>query len=134
MSIKVGRERLILISGDIVVLGVVTVIGFASHGTAGTAGSRMLTTFFPIVAAWFMVAPFLKVYDHQIVRDWKNLWRPFWSMIVAAPLAALMRGLILSAPIIPVFLIVLGGISTIGITLWRAILFLILGKFQTGDG
>jgi hypothetical protein len=129
-----GRDRLILISGDIILFALVTIIGFASHGTAGTAGSRMFTTFFPLVAAWFMVAPFLKVYDRSRVLDWHELWRPFWSMVIAAPLAAWMRGMLLGTPILPVFVIVLGGISAIGITLWRALYILILVKFQSGDG
>lgn len=131
---RIGRDRLILIGGDIILFALVTIIGFASHGTAGTAGSRMFTTFFPLVAAWFMVAPFLKVYDRSSVIDWHELWRPFWSMVISAPLAAWMRGMMLSTPILPVFVIVLGGISAIAITLWRAIYILILGKFLSGDG
>lgn len=131
---RISRDRFILISGDIVLFALVTIIGFASHGTAGTAGSRMLTTFFPLVAAWFLVAPFLDVYDRSRVMDWQGLWRPFWSMVIAAPLAAWLRGMLLSTPILPVFIIVLGGISAIAITLWRALYILILGKFQFGDG
>ena len=36
-----SRQQLILVSGDIVTLGLVTVFGFASHGEANTAGVRM---------------------------------------------------------------------------------------------
>ena len=59
MQIMSDRERIVLIVGDIFTLIIVTVIGFASHGTAGTAGSRMLTTFLPLAAAWFLIAPHL---------------------------------------------------------------------------
>ena len=66
-------QRYYLIIGDILTLAVVTVIGFASHGTAGTAGSRMLTTFIPLLAAWLLIAPHLKVYDHDVPLDGRQL-------------------------------------------------------------
>ena len=75
--------RLILILGDIITLAIVTVIGFASHGTAGSAGLRMLTTFLPLVVSWFLVAPFLGAYDPQRVKDLHQVWRPFWAMVLA---------------------------------------------------
>jgi hypothetical protein len=44
-------------------------------------------------------------------------------MIFAAPLAAILRGLILNAPIIPIFVVVLAAISAFGMVLWRGIYF-----------
>jgi hypothetical protein len=44
-------------------------------------------------------------------------------MIFAAPLAAVLRGLILNAAIIPIFVVVLGATSAFGILVWRAIYF-----------
>ena len=128
------RERLTLIFGDILTIIIVTVIGFASHGTAGTAGTRMLTTFLPLLAAWFLIAPHLKVYDNQKVLDWQQLWRPFWSMILAAPLAAWMRGVILNSPILPLFVVILGGFSALGILVWRALFLLVLNRIKSRDG
>ena len=59
METDTSRRRYLalLIVGDIITLVIVTVIGFASHGTLGSAGARMLTTFFPTAVAWFLVAP-----------------------------------------------------------------------------
>jgi len=128
------RERLTLIFGDILTIIIVTVIGFASHGTAGTAGTRMLTTFLPLLAAWFLIAPHLKVYENQKVLDWQQLWRPFWSMILAAPLAAWMRGVILNSPILPLFVVILGGFSALGILVWRALFLLVLNRIKSRDG
>ena len=128
------RERIILIAGDIITLGIVTIFGFASHGTAGSAGSRMLTTFIPLVAAWFLIAPFLKVYDPQVVREWREIWRPFWSMVLAAPMAVWMRGMILDAPILPLFVIILGGVSALGILLWRGVFMFIVGRVKSENG
>jgi hypothetical protein len=44
MPIRSNSGLYLLIAGDIIALAFVTIVGFASHGTAGTAGIRMLTT------------------------------------------------------------------------------------------
>jgi len=134
MQKKVKREKIILIIGDIITLGIVTYIGFASHGTAGTAGSRMLTTFIPLVAAWFLIAPHLKVYEPRVGSNWQQLWRPFWSMVLAAPMAAWIRGMMLDAPILPLFVIILGGVSAIGILIWRGLFIIVLSRIKSEDG
>lgn len=125
---------LALIAGDIITLAIVTLIGFASHGTAGTAGTRMLTTFLPLTIAWFLVAPFLKVYLNEIVYDFRQLWRPFWATILAAPMAAFLRGLFLSSPILPLFVVILGGVSALAILLWRVIYWLVAVRMKQNDG
>jgi asparagine N-glycosylation enzyme membrane subunit Stt3 len=124
----VQRRRAILLAGDILVLAVVTAVGFASHGTLGSAGARMLTTFLPVLAGWFMTAPFLGVYDPQRAADWRQLWRPFWAMLLAGPMAALLRGFWLNSPILPVFVVVLGGISALSILGWRLIYALLAAR------
>ena len=128
------RWRLVLIIGDILTLGTVTLAGFASHGTVGTAGSRMFTTFLPLVAAWFLIAPHLGSYDYQVVINWKEIWRPFWSMVLAAPMAAWLRGLILGAPILPLFVIILGGVSALGILIWRIVALILFSRIKSRDG
>jgi asparagine N-glycosylation enzyme membrane subunit Stt3 len=122
------RRRAILLLGDILVLAVVTAVGFASHGTLDSAGTRMLTTFLPVLAAWFMTAPLLGVYDPQRAADWRQLWRPFWAMVLAGPMAALLRGFWLNSPILPVFVVVLGGISAMSILGWRLIYALLAAR------
>jgi uncharacterized metal-binding protein len=119
-----SRQQLILVAGDIVTLGLVTVFGFASHGEVETAGVRMLTTFLPLVAAWLLVAPHLKVFEMQRVGILRELWRPFWAMVLAGPMAAWLRGVMLNAPILPIFVIVIGGVSAIALLAWRS-LFLV---------
>lgn len=113
-------QMIVLIGGDLVTLALVTALGFATHGTLDTAGFRMLTTFVPVLIAWAVVAPFLGAYDMSRVTEARQLWRPFWAMVLAAPLAAWLRGVWLNAPILPVFVFVLGGVSALGILAWRA--------------
>lgn len=134
MQNRSNLQRFVLIAGDIITLAIVTVFGFASHGTAGTAGSRMLTTFIPLVVAWFLVAPFLQVYDNQIPLDGRQLWRPLWAMILASPMAAWLRGLMLSSPILPVFVIILGGVSAVAILVWRGIFWLVATRMKRING
>ncbi len=120
--------RLILILGDIITLAIVTVIGFASHGTAGSAGARMLTTFIPLVVSWFLVAPFLGVYDLDRVKDIKQVWRPFWAMVLAGPFASWMRGAWLNAPVLPLFVVILGGTGALAILAWRVLFYLVFSR------
>jgi hypothetical protein len=127
-------DHYVLIVGDIITLAIVTIIGFASHGTADTAGTRMLTTFIPLVAAWLLIAPFLHVYDRGRALDGRQLWRPVLAMIVAAPMAAWLRGMMLSSPILPVFVLILGGVSVVSILLWRALYWLVANRLKRTDG
>jgi len=134
MQNRANLQRIILITGDIITLVIVTLIGFASHGTADTAGSRMLTTFIPLVAAWLLISPHLKVYDGDTVLEGRQLWRPFWAMILAAPMAVFLRGLILNSPILPVFVIILGGVSAVAILAWRGLYWLVATRIKRVDG
>jgi hypothetical protein len=134
MQNRSNLRRYYLIIGDILTLAVVTVIGFASHGTAGTAGSRMLTTFIPLLAAWVLIAPHLEVFNQELALDGRQLWRPFWAMVLAAPMAAWLRGLLLNSPILPVFIIILGGVSALGIIAWRGLYWLFMTRVKRSDG
>lgn len=109
-----------LVAGDFLALGLVTAVGFASHGTLATAGSRMLSTLIPLIAAWAAAAPFLGAYNLERVVDLRQLWRPFWAMVLAGPLAAWLRGVWLGAPILPLFVLILTGVGVLGILIWRA--------------
>ena len=134
MKKSINLERATLITGDIITLAIVTVIGFASHGTAGTAGSRMLTTFIPLVIAWFIIAPLLHSFDREVYLDIKQLWRPLLAMILASPMVAWLRGVLLNSPILPLFVIILGGVSAVGILLWRGIFWLVASRLKRVDG
>jgi hypothetical protein len=127
-------HRYFLIAGDFITLAIVTVIGFASHRTVDTAGARMLTTFIPLAASWILIAPFLHVYSIENAIDGRQLWRPIWAMVVAAPMAAWLRGMILSSPILPVFVLILGGVSVVAIFIWRGLFWLVASQLNRADG
>ncbi len=117
----------LLLGGDILTLILVTVAGFATHGTAATAGGRMFTTLIPLALAWFLSGPFLGCYDLERASQPRQLWRPFWAMALAGPLAAWGRALMLgNAPILPVFVLVLMGVGAFSLLAWRIIFILIV--------
>ena len=119
---KPMKKTTLLILGDLLAIALVTVIGFATHGEAGLSFlPRMAAAFFPISLAWFVLAPALGLFRVENVSEPKQLWRPVLAMVFAAPLAAVLRGLLLNAPIIPIFAVVLASTSAFGMLVWRAI-------------
>jgi hypothetical protein len=120
-NLRFPSSHAVLMLGDILILGIVTLVGFASHQALDTAGAHMFTTFLPLAAAWFLIAPHLKVYDLGTVSQPKELWRPFWSIWLAAPLMGLLRALWLDTLVVPIFVLVIGGVSSLAILLWRGL-------------
>lgn len=116
------NKKFLLILGDVVAVAILTVIGFATHGEADTTYlPRMAAVFFPTLIAWFLLAPQLGLFDLQVISDWKNLWRVVSVAIFAAPLALVLRSLILNVPIIPIFAVVFAATNALGFLVWRAI-------------
>ena len=57
-------KKYILVLGDILAIALVTLIGFASHGEAGVAFlPRIGAAFFPLIIAWFILAPALGLFQ-----------------------------------------------------------------------
>ena len=122
-------KKSILILGDILAILIVTVIGFATHGEADLSFlPRMSAAFFPLVIAWFLLSPFLGLFQAEITSNPKQLWRPVLAMLFAGPFAAVLRGFLLNAPIIPIFAVVLASTSAFGILIWRGVYFLFSRK------
>lgn len=114
-------KKSILVFGDILAILIVTMIGFVSHGEAGLSFiPRIAAIFFPLVIAWFVLAALLHLFDQENT-SLNQLWRPVLTMIFAGPLAVVVRGLLLNAPVIPIFAVVLSTTSAFGILIWRGI-------------
>jgi len=118
-----------LMLGDILAIGLITLIGFATHGETDLSFlPRMAATFFPLVIGWFLLAPRLGLFQDEVIYHARQLWRPALAALFAAPIAAVLRGLMLNAPIIPIFAVVLGVTSALGMAVWRALYFLLNRK------
>lgn len=111
-----------LILGDILAIAILTFIGFATHDEADVSFlPRMAAFFFPLCISWFLLAPSLGLFQQETTSSLKQLWRPALTGFFAAPLAAVLRGFILNAPIIPIFAAILAGTAALGMVIWRLI-------------
>jgi len=117
-------KRSILVIGDILAILITTLIGFTTHNELKSEFlMRMIAAIVPLTIAWFLLAPWFGLFQPEITSSLQQLWRPVLAMIFAAPLAVVFRGLILNAPIIPIFAIVFGATSALGMLVWRGIYF-----------
>jgi len=111
-----------LIAGDILALAIITVIGFASHGeTEVSFVPRMFTTFIPLLVSWFLIAPWLGLFDIQITSNPKHLWRSPLAMLLGAPMASFLRAVLLNGTALPLFTLILGGSAALGMLIWRGV-------------
>jgi hypothetical protein len=107
-----------LVAGDLLTVLVVTITGFVTHYGA-ISGWRWLSTFFPVLAAWLALAPWLGVYDPARYLRPAHAWRAALAALLSAPLAALLRALWLGGVITPVFVLVLAATDALGFLIWR---------------
>ncbi len=107
-----------LIIGDALAILVVTLIGFFSH-YGEIRGWRWLSTYIPALVSWFVVAPWLGVYDSRRYCQPGQVWRPALAGLLSAPLAATLRGFWLNSAILPTFVAVLGLTNALGFGIWR---------------
>lgn len=129
---KESRKLLPLISGDLLVLVLVTLAGFMTHNTLTTAGSRIFSTFVPLVAAWGLIGVHVGVFDSEKFAAARQLWRPFWAMILAAPLFGLFRAWMLGVDSISAtFLVIMGGIAALSMLAWRALFVFVIARRLT---
>jgi len=120
------NQNQILFSGDILAIAFVTIIGFATHGETGLSFlPLMLAAFVPLTLAWFLLAPWFGLFRSEITSSPNQLWRPVVAMFFVGPFAVVLRGLILNAPIIPIFAVVLSATSAFGMLIWRGIYYFI---------
>ena len=115
--------------GDVLALIITTLIGFATHGQLNSEFlPRIFAALIPLTIAWFLLAPWFGLFQPEITSNLRQLWRPVLAMLFAAPFAVVLRGLILNAPILPIFAIVFGATSALGMMIWRVVFILLNRK------
>ena len=125
------NKKSILVLGDIITFAILAVIGFATHGETGASFlPRMAVIFFPITFAWFVLAPWLGLLDESVINSPKQLLRIPLAFLFAAPLAVILRGALLNAPVLPLFTLIFGGSNALGMLLWRGIYLLVAKRSQ----
>ena len=125
------NKKSILILGDVITLAALTVIGFATHSETGLSFLwRMAAAFVPMAFGWFVLAPWLGLFDNAVVTAPKNLLRIPLAMLFVAPLAVILRAVWLNTAGIPIFALALGGANAIGMLVWRGIYIFIAKRMN----
>jgi len=108
----------VLIVGDAFLLMAVTWLGFATHSRS-LADGRWLVTYLPLLFSWLLAAFVLGLYSSGTADRYQVVWQVLAAAIFAAPLAVMLRALWLQQTVIPVFGLVMMGMSAAGIGIWR---------------
>lgn len=111
-----------LILGDSAVLALVTVAGFATHGTLNAAGGRLLATYAPLLGTWLMLAALLGQFKTEFLNQPRQLWRVVVGMALASLAAVVGRAAWTGGVISPLFVLILVAINTLAMLVWRALL------------
>jgi hypothetical protein len=115
-----------LILGDVLALIVITLTGFATHNELLLFPvERILATLLPLLAGWFLIAPWLGLFKSEITSNPQQLWRPVLAMLLAAPMTGLLRAMMLNSVVIPLFVLILGGSAALGMLVWRVLWWLL---------
>lgn len=118
------KALLPLLAGDALTLALITLIGFGTHGELKASQLlRMMATFLPLAAGWFLISPWLGLFDPQVTSKRRQLWRPVLAMLLGAPIMGVLRAAMLHSVVLPVFVLILGGVAALGLLVWRTIWF-----------
>lgn len=125
------NKKTILILGDVLAIALLTVIGFATHGeTDASYLPRMAAAFFPVVFAWFVLAPWFELFDEGVISNPKNLLRIMLVILFAAPTAVILRAAWLNSAALPLFTLILGSTNALGMIVWRWIYIFIAKRIK----
>ena len=122
-----SKPPVLLVVGGLVCLLVVTRFWVVYHVRLGWGGLRLLTTFVPVLVGWGLIGAHVGVFDPARVTDPRQLWRPFWAMVLAGPFVGWLRGVFLASGVAPLFVVILGGVSALALLAWRT-LYVFIGK------
>jgi len=120
-ALRFHGMRVVAIIGDGIVLGVLSVAGFAMHETLAET-SRLLITVLSFLVAWAWIAPWFGVFGDEVLTDPKRVWRVLLAWVAAAPFGAVLRALLLGLTVSPIFVIVMTVVTGVGLIVWREIL------------
>ncbi len=118
-----------LVAGDMLVVLAITLFGYHSHNQS-LVGLHWMSTFLPVVFSWGLIAPWFGLYNAEVVKNPWQVWRILPALLLATPLAVLLRSLWLERPVIWIFVLVLGGILLLAFSIWRLLWAFASGRQQ----
>jgi hypothetical protein len=107
------------VAGDVVVLFVLTLIGFVTHSTLDEIG-RLVVTTLGVLAAWAIVGPWFGVFSTTVLTRWIAVWQVALAWAVAAPVAGFLRGLLLDVNVSATFILVTIAVNGAALVVWRS--------------
>jgi len=119
---------ILLLVDDAIAILVVTMIGLGFHQMDAVLWDRLPFTFVPFYGVWVLAAAALRLYSPARAGDWRQLWRVAPAAIVAALPAAALRSWWLGAPLVPVFVLVMGLAVAAGLLTSRGLYILSSGR------
>lgn len=116
-------SRYILLASDALVIFLLVFVGIRFHQSDPSA--RILYTLLPFLFSWVFAASALGVLGPL---PWRGLWRILPAMLLAAPLATILRSAWLGTPALPIFALIMGATIAAGLLVWRIVFNLIFAK------
>jgi hypothetical protein len=118
---KANKLQPILLIGDAIAILAVIFVGLRFHQSEEMLASRLVINFLPFLLAWLLAANTLGLLRPPRPTTWIGFGQLLLAAIFTAPLGAVLRGLALNRPILPVFVLVMLLALSIGLLIWRAI-------------
>ncbi|MBV6396525.1 MAG: hypothetical protein HFACDABA_02123 [Anaerolineales bacterium] len=107
-----------LILGDTLALLILTVIGFATHGEINASGlPRAGLMFAASLTGWFLLAPATGLFAPG--QNTASLWRAAITGFFTGVLTVILRGQLLHGAVLPIFALIIGATTALGMCLWR---------------
>ena len=105
--------------GDVLVLVVLTVLGFSTHSTLDETW-RLVVTTLGVLVAWAVVAPWFGVFSTNVLTRPSSVWHVAWAWAIAAPVAGFLRAWVLGVGVSATFVLVLIAVNGSVLVMWRA--------------
>ena len=118
-----SKQQWVLVFGDIVAILVTVAIGFQSHETQSIFLQRFAFTFFPWSFAWLLLAPHFGLFEESETEFGRLVFKVLLVMLLASPLASILRAAWLGGTALPLFALIMGASSAAGILIWRVIYY-----------
>jgi hypothetical protein len=110
----------ILLLGDLAAIGIAVWIGLQFHQLGETIWQRFPFTFVPWSLAWYFVAAKFDLLHWKKVTL-AQVGQILMAMIIASPLAAMLRAAWLGTAALPLFALIMGAVTAFAIIVWRLI-------------
>ncbi len=118
---KASRKYWILIIGDILTLLITVLLGFQTHATLSIFLQRFAYTFIPWTLAWLFVAPKFGLFNLPQMELKKQIVQIGLAMLLASPLAVIVRAAWLGSAALPLFALIMGASTFLALIVWRTI-------------